>query len=72
MTKLNEDITKISEKLYQWKTSFNPDVCKLVQEVVCSRNKTINHHPAVFVNNVPIKRESFQKHLDQNISGLKN
>ena len=35
--KLNEDKTKISESLYQWKTPFNPNVCKLVQEVVYPR-----------------------------------
>ena len=37
LTKLNENKTKISESLYQWKTPFNPNVCKLVQEVVYPR-----------------------------------
>ena len=61
--KLNEDLSKISQWAYQWKMSFNPDVSKQAQEVIFSRKKNIGNHPAVFFNNLPIKRKSAQKHF---------
>ena len=35
---LNNDLRKISKWAYQWKTIFNPDLTKQVQEVIFSRN----------------------------------
>ena len=61
--KLNEDLSNISQWAYWWKMSFKPDVSKQAQEVICSRRKNINNHPAVFFNNLPINRKSFQNTL---------
>ena len=36
---LNYDLVKINRWTYQWKTSFNPDPNKKVQEVIFSRKK---------------------------------
>ena len=61
--KLNEDLSKISQWAYLWKTSFNPDVSKQVEEVIFSRKKSINNHPVVFFNNLSTNKKSNQKHL---------
>ena len=31
---LNNDLNKISEKTFQWKMAFNPDLSKQAQEIV--------------------------------------
>ena len=60
---LSEDLWKISQLAYQWKMSFNPDVSKQVQKFIFSGKKNTNNHPVVFFNNLPINRNSTQKHL---------
>ena len=62
-SKLNEDLSEISQRVYQCKISFNPDVSKQAQEVIFSRKKNINNDSIVFFNNLPINRKSTQKHL---------
>ena len=62
-SKLNEDLSKISQSADQWKMLFNPDVSKQAQEVIFSRKENFNNHPVVFFNNLPINRKSTQKHL---------
>ena len=42
---------------------FNSDVSKQAQEIIFSRKKNINNHPAVFFNNPPIYRKSTQNTL---------
>ena len=60
---LNKDLQKIAEWAHQWNLSFNPDLNKQVQEVICSRKMTKSSHPQVFFNDIPVSRASFQKHL---------
>ena len=60
---LSEDLWKISQWVYQWKMSFNPDVSKQAQEVIFSGKKSTNNHPVIFFNNLPINRNSTQNHL---------
>ena len=60
---LGEDLWKISQWVYQWKMSFNPDVSKQAQEVIFSGKKSTNNHPVIFFNNLPINRNSTQNHL---------
>ena len=43
--------------------SFNPDVSKPAEEVIFSRKKNINNHPAIFFKNLPINTKSTQKLL---------
>ena len=43
--------------------SFNPDYAKPAHEVVFSRKRIETHNPLLMINNVPVKRVPFQKHL---------
>ena len=42
---------------------INPDLNKHTQEVIFSRKLTKSSHPQVFLNDKPVSRVSFQKHL---------
>ena len=41
---------------------FNPDPSKLAQEVLFSRKKKIQFHPAISFNNIQVARASHHKH----------
>ena len=60
--KLNNDLTKISTWAFQWKTNFNPDLAKQVQEVIFSR-KLQNNHPCLIFNHSTVSFIESQKHL---------
>ena len=38
---LNEDLIRLTQWVYQWKMSFNPDITKQAQEIIFSRKKMI-------------------------------
>ena len=60
---LNHDLEKISNWVYQWRISFNPDKSKQVQESIFSqKTQKVIHRPAIF-NNMPVACSSCQKHL---------
>ena len=42
---------------------FNPDYTKPAKEVVFRCNKSETHHPLLLINNIPVKRVPFRKHL---------
>ena len=42
---------------------FNTDPCKPAQEVVFSRKKKTQSHPAISLNNIQVEQTSHQKHL---------
>ena len=69
---LNDNLIKISNCTYQWKTSFNPDVTKQVKEVAFSSKSQKVTHPTVYFNNSPVIRGSSQKylgiHLDEKLN----
>ena len=48
---LCEDLDKIKEWAFRWKMSFNPDLSKLVQEVIFTRKVEKVVHPPIFFNN---------------------
>ena len=60
---LNSDLKKISERTYQWKMAFNPDISKQAQEVIFSRKAVKASHRAVFFNDIPVARCLTHKHL---------
>ena len=60
---LSNNLSEISKWAYDWKMLFNPDPCKPAQEVVFSRKKKTQSHPAISLNNIQVKRTSYQKHL---------
>ena len=61
--KLNNDLTKISTWAFQWKTNFNPDLAKQVQEVIFSRKLQNNNHPCLIFNHSTVSFIESQKHL---------
>ena len=48
---LNSDLSKISNWVFQWKMSFNPDPSKQAQEVTFSRKIQKTCHPSIYFNN---------------------
>ena len=61
---LNGDLQLISRWADKWKMLFNPDPKKPAQEVLFSRKTRIENHPTISLNNIPVERTTFQKHLD--------
>ena len=59
---LNDDLNKISEWAYKWKTLFNPDLTKQGQEVVFARKNIKTYHPVVYFNEAPEAHTTCQKH----------
>ena len=48
---------------HAWRMCFNPDPQKQAIELTFSRKKTEIDHPAIFFNNIPVKKVSEHKHL---------
>ena len=48
---LNDDLKMISDWVYQWKISFNPDSSKQAQEVIFSCKSSRVEHPRVIFSN---------------------
>ena len=62
-TDLNNDLVKITRWAFQWKMSFNPDICKQAHEVIFSRKKAISFHPSLNFNKIPVAQTISQKLL---------
>ena len=60
---LNNDLLLISKWAFNWKMLFNPDANKPAQEVLFSKKKKAESHPTISLNNIQVKRSSYQKHL---------
>ena len=60
---LNNDLNKISNWAFQWKTIFNPDPSKQASEVIFSRKIQNTCHPSIYFNNKSFKQVPSQKHL---------
>ena len=60
---LNYDLSQISKWAFNWKMLFNPNPSKPGQEVLFSRKKNPQSHPEISLNNIPVERSSYQKHL---------
>ena len=60
---LSYDLEKISNWAYQWKISFYPDKPEQAQEVIFSRKTQRVIYLPAFFNNMPVVRNSCQKHL---------
>ena len=61
---INDDFKKIEAWTQQGKMSFNPDPLKQSQEVIFSRKRNKPHHPDIIFTGNPVKKSSYQKHLD--------
>ena len=59
---MNHDFEK-SQWAYAWSMTFNPDPQKQAVELTFSRKKTEIDHPAIFFNNIPVKKVREHKHL---------
>ena len=60
---LNNDLLKINNWAYQWKTSFNPDPSKQAQEVIFSCKIKKPSHPVLIFNKSQVIHTPYQKHL---------
>ena len=60
---LNNNLVKISIRVYQWKMSFNPDPSKQAQEVIFFRKIKKPSHPVLIFNNNQLIQTPYQKHL---------
>ena len=60
---LNNDLDKVSDWAYTWKTSFNPDPSKQAQEVIFSRKCTKEDHPPIYINDIPVTQTTVQKYI---------
>ena len=60
---LKNDLKKLSDYLFQWKMSFNPDPSKQAQEVIYSRKLKNVSHPSLVFNNANVSSCKSQKHL---------
>ena len=60
---LNNDLMLISKWAYNLKMVFNPDRSKPAQEVLFSRKKQVQVHPAISLNNIQIEKAPYQRHL---------
>ena len=60
---LNYDLPQISKWVFNWKMLFNQDRSKPAQEVLFSRKKKTQSHPEISLNNIPVERSPYQKHL---------
>ena len=69
---LKSYLRKLLMWAYQWTMSFNPDVSKLVQELIFSKKTQKLFHPTVLFNNIPVQHSTVQKHLgaylDENLN----
>ena len=62
-SQLSSDLTKINDCVFKWKMSFNLDYTKPTYEVAFSHRRIETHHHLLMINNVPVKRVPFHKHL---------
>ena len=60
---LNNDLTKISEWVVQWKMNFNLDPSKQAQEILFSRKISSKLYPSLNFNDNPVHQVQLQKHL---------
>ena len=54
---------KMSQWVYQWKMSFNPDKSKQARENIFSRKTQKEIHPLAILSNMPVVCRSYKKHL---------
>ena len=60
---LTEDLKKVSDSVFQWKRSFNPDASKQAQEVISRPKIKKSTHPPLFFINAIVSQTNSQKHL---------
>ena len=60
---LNNDLYQINKWAFRWKTSFNPDSSKQVQEIIFSRKAKKISHPSLRFNNSIVSQTLYQIHL---------
>ena len=60
---LNNDLCIIRKWAYQWEMSFYPDRSKQALEVIFSIKTSIQLHPVLTFDNIPVLKTTHQKHL---------
>ena len=59
---LNDDLEKVSNCVFQWIMSFDPDINKQAQEVIFHRKRQKSNHPSLTFNGISIAHSEIQKH----------
>ena len=62
-TTLSQHLKAITERVFQWKMIFNPDLSEQAEEVIFSRKIKKLLHPTLLFNNIQLNNSLFQKHL---------
>ena len=60
---LGNDLTALSNWVFQRKMIFNPDLTKQAQEVIFNRKTKKLLHPCLSFNDIPLKNSISQKHI---------
>ena len=60
---LNDDLEKISNWVFQWKISFNPDINKDAQKVIFYCKLQGSNHPSLTFSTTSVTQFEIQKHL---------
>ena len=61
--KLINDLEYVTTWAYQWKMVFNPDISKQATERIFSIKKHQTVHPDLNLNNIPVARKDYTKHI---------
>ena len=60
---LNNNLTEISTRAFQWKMNSYPDPTKQAQEVIFSQKIQSTNHPCLIFNHNPVSLTESHKHL---------
>ena len=61
--KLLNDLRTVTSWAHQWKMVFNPNIDKQAIEIIFSAKKNKIKHPDIALNDVPVARKEFTKHI---------
>ena len=60
---MNHELKLIQQWDHDWRMPFHPDLQKEAVEMIFSRKRNKIDHPAIILNNAPVKRLDEHKHL---------
>ena len=70
--KLLNDLETVTNWAHQWKMVFNPSIDKQAIEIIFSTKHNKPTHPSIDLNNVPVARKEFTKHIGMYLDNCLN
>jgi len=70
--KLVNDLETVTAWGYQWKMEFNPNINKQAIEVIFSAKQNKPIHPNIALNDIPVARKEFTKHIGMYLDNYLN